>query len=420
MPTKADRKRIDAAVTSFHTYYSSPANWGTERWRDTLYPALCQPTRYAALVNQYVAVDEVEQLLSGNQATTGKLAKVRLPRQNVLQPVADQDSNLTIFEHTLLTGDSSAADPGPPATCLFPPPIPKPSLSDPSQSLLSHWNLDAASALCAHFLDVHPSDRVLDLCAAPGGKSIALAQSLFSPSKLASSAAQAKSSPPATSCLHSNEIDAPRNRRLKNNLRSYLPTHLFASLHIKTFAVDGTDAKAASLFPYGQGGYDRVLLDAPCSSERHIIHAQSRAAMSGNTADEMARWRPGSSKNMAKTQLALLITAIKAVKAGGRVVYSTCSISTEENDGVIEKMLLHVQKDNSKGHYTWHVMVELGREGVGRDSVDQVRLDELSEETKYGRIVVPDHPGGDRWGPLFFSVLTKTASGDGRIVATNL
>jgi len=262
-------------------------------------------------------------------------------------------------------------------------------------------------------LDIHPGARVLDLCAAPGGKSIALAQSLFPHLKTPSSSTTTSAQPsPTTSCLHSNEIDLPRNRRLKNNLRSYLPASLFASGHVQTFSIDGTDAKALSRFPFGQSGYDRVLLDAPCSSERHIIHAQLRAASSGHTAEEMARWRPGSSRNMAKTQLALLLTALAATKVGGRVVYSTCSISSEENDGVVEKTLVQLRKERGKGSCAWVVKVELGSEGIGKGRDEWVGLDECSEATKYGRIVVPDHPGGGGWGPLYFSVLTKVGPGD--------
>jgi len=115
---------------------------------------------------------------------------------------------------------------------------------------------------------------------------------------------------------------------------------------------------------------------------------------------------------MAKTQLALLLTALAAVKVGGRVVYSTCSVSSEENDGVVEKMLVQVGKERGKGVVAWGVRVELGREETGKGGNEWVGLDECSEETRFGRIVVPDHPGGGGWGPLYFSVLTKVGAGD--------
>jgi len=204
-------------------------------------------------------------------------------------------------------------------------------------------------------------------------------------------------------------MDNQRNRRLLNNLRSYLPGGLFAAGNVKVFQLDGTDPKILSSLPYGHGQYDRVLLDAPCSSERHIVQAHVRAASAGHIAEEMARWRPGSSKNIAKIQVALLMTALKTVKVGGRVVYSTCSISSEENDGVVHRILLLLEKERKKGTCAWSVRIELGKKGVGGEVTDMTRLDELSEETEYGRIVVPDH-GDGRWGPLFFCVLTKVAA----------
>jgi len=291
---------------------------------------------------------------------------------------------------------------------LFPPPSPAPSVVDPTKQLLTHWNLDAASALCAHMLDVQPGHRVLDLCAAPGGKSVALAQQLFLHLQGAS-AETARNAISESGCLHSNEMDNQRNRRLLNNLRSYLPNGLFGAGNVKVFQLDGTDPKTLTTLPHGYGQYDRVLLDAPCSSERHIVQAHVRAASAGHIAEEMARWRPGSSKNIAKIQVSLLMTALKAVKLGGRVVYSTCSISSEENDGVIEKMLLLLEKERKKGNCAWSVRIELGTKGADGMVADMRRLDELSEATKYGRIVVPDH-GDGRWGPLFFCVLTKVAA----------
>ncbi|KKY37227.1 putative rna m c methyltransferase [Diaporthe ampelina] len=252
-------------------------------------------------------------------------------------------------------------------------------------------------------LDVQPNDRVLDLCAAPGGKSVALAQLIF-PHLHAGSAAPA---PPKTGCLHSNEVDHTRNKRLAANLRAYLPESLFESSAVRVLRLDGSDARAVTQLPCGPGGYDRVLLDAPCSSERHIIHAHVRAAAGGRVADEMARWRRGGSKTLAKLQTELLMTALKAVRAGGRVVYSTCSIETGENDGVIEKMLAAIEKDKKKFGVSWGVTFELGSKLKKRAGPVDEALESLTEETKYGRIAVPDHKDGKQWGPLFFCVITK-------------
>ena len=100
------------------------------------------------------------------------------------------------------------------------------------------------------------------------------------------------------------------------------------------------------------------------------------------------------------------MNAQRAVKVGGTVVYATCSVSWEENDGVVGKMLDMVGK--KKGGVGWDVRVELGRAGhaIGEDDV----LERMSEETRYGRIVLPARAGGGGWGPLYFCVMTKVAA----------
>lgn len=409
MPTKADRKHLDATVSAFHSQYASV--WGEERWHNSLYPALAKPTRYAALVNQYVPSSEVDKILSAG--SEGELRRIQFPPEG--------GSDITTRQSIVALEHISPAPPEPTGELeareedtvekttkqddnfLFPPPKAVPTPSNPGKDLQSHWNLDAASALCAHMLDVQPNDRVLDLCAAPGGKSVSLAQLIF-PHLHAGPAAPAPSKP---GCLHSNEVDHARNKRLASNLRAYLPGSLFEANAVRVLRLDGSDARAVTQLPCGPGGYDRVLLDAPCSSERHIIHAHVRAAAGGRVADEMARWRRGGSKTLAKLQTELLMTALKAVRVGGRVVYSTCSIETGENDGVIEKMLAAVEKDRKKFGVSWGVTFGLGSKLKKRAGPLEEALESFTEETKYGRIAVPDHKDGKQWGPLYFCVITK-------------
>ncbi|KAL1874812.1 hypothetical protein Daus18300_003353 [Diaporthe australafricana] len=415
MPTKADRKHLDATVSAFHSHYASV--WGNERWHDSLYPSLAKPTRYAALVNHYVSWSEVDRILSPTSESA--LRRIQFPE---LPPAEGVDTttrpSIVALEHVQLATPETTTDGEPEARetdagekpskqqhnpFLFPPPKAVPTSSNSGKELQSHWNLDAASALCAHMLNVQPDDRVLDLCAAPGGKSVALAQLIF-PHLHAGSTAPA---PARAGCLHSNEVDHARNKRLAANLRAYLPGSLFESNAVRVLRLDGADPRAVTQLPCGPGGYDRVLLDAPCSSERHIIQAHVKAAAGGRVADEMARWRRGGSKTLAKLQTELLMTALKAVKVGGRVVYSTCSIETGENDGVIEKMLAAVEKDKKKFGLSWGVTFELGSKLKKRNALLDEALESFTEETKYGRIAVPDHKGGNQWGPLFFCVITK-------------
>lgn len=308
MPTKAEQKRASNAAAAFHSYYA--AIWGEERWNEHLLPALLAPTRYAALIND----------LAPDDTLRNELKEEAIPLVPCLQ-VADNT--------------------------FFPP---RKTLS----GLLSHYNLDAASVLAAELLDVQPGHAVLDLCAAPGGKSVALAQH-------------------KPALLHSNELDNARNKRLAANLKSYLP----ADFNLKVLKLDGTDKRA--IFPNRQ--YDRILVDAPCSSERHILHKYA----ANPAAEEMMNWKASHSKTLARTQVALLKTALSLVRPGGRIVYATCSLSDAENDGVIERC----------------------KEKTAFEILDDDKLEAMSEKTKYGRIVLPDHKNGGKWGPLFFCVIAK-------------
>lgn len=422
MPTKADRKHLDATVSAFHSQYA--AVWGQERWHNSLYPALAKPTRYAALVNQYVPSSEVDKILSaGPQGEVHRIQFPNLPSSHDRVDTTTRPS-IVALEHISpdtpeATGETKASETDASEkpsqehdNFLFPPPKAVLTSSNSAKELQSHWNLDAASALCAHMLDVQPNDRVLDLCAAPGGKSVALAQLIF-PHLHADSPAPAPAATTRPGCLHSNEVDHARNKRLAANLRAYLPGPLFggdgAAGAVRVLRLDGSDPRAVTQLPGGPGGYDRVLLDAPCSSERHIIHAHVKASAGGRVADEMARWRRGGSKTLAKLQTDLLMTALKAVKLGGRVVYSTCSIEAGENDGVIEKMLAAVDKDRKKFGVSWGVTFELGSKLKKKAGTVDEALESFTEETKYGRIAVPDHKDGKQWGPLFFCVITKVS-----------
>ncbi|KAJ2983182.1 hypothetical protein NUW58_g6291 [Xylaria curta] len=103
----------------------------------------------------------------------------------------------------------------------------------------------------------------------------------------------------------------------------------------------------------------------------------------------MASWRSGQSKKMAKTQAALLMTALKAVRVGGRVLYATCSLSNGENDDVIEKALELVQKEHKKSGIKWDFAVRSG-------DLAAKGLEDWAEPTKYGWLVLPDHPSSER------------------------
>lgn len=394
--TKTHRKAATSSVDAFDRHYV--AIWGEERWQKSLRPALEQPTRYACLLNRYVPLEASKQKLSHPSTEEVPL---HLPK------ASDREATNVLLPNLVARYAKPADGPSPvPSSEPFPAPIPV------AGQLYSHWNLDAASTLVAHLLDVQQGENVLDLCAAPGGKSVSLAQNIWAHYYADDSDAKSKASQEKRlqlGTLHSNEADTPRQRRLAENLRAYLPKALFDSQRVVTLRVDGTSPKAHYELVVktsdGTVNYDKVLVDAPCSSERHIIHAHANARLGGREAPEMANWRPGSSKRLAETQLKLLMTGLRVAKVGATIMYATCSIEPTENDGVIEKMLSQVEKERKKG-VKWSVKVGL-RAGTGDDVLEAELEKNWAERTKHGWIVLPDHPGGGKWGPLFFAVLTK-------------
>ena len=100
----------------------------------------------------------------------------------------------------------------------------------------------------------------------------------------------------------------------------HLPTEFRSNL-----TITGHDATRWGL--HEQGVYDRILLDAPCSSERHLIH----------NPNHLAQWSLGRTRSLAQQALAMLCSAFEALKPGGHLLYSTCSISPEENGILVER-----------------------------------------------------------------------------------
>lgn len=213
----------------------------------------------------------------------------------------------------------------------------------------AYYMLDYASTVIVEQLQVDAFHKVLDLCGAPGGKSIAIAQFLSPQGELTS-----------------NECNRERGMRLKRNLHDFIPPN---SCIWQVTMRDGTTWHSPESF-------DRVLVDAPCSSERHLLQ------QSGGTQD----WNVDVTATLAKIQGTLLLRALEAVKVGGRVVYSTCSISNQENDSVVAFALARTR---------CHVVVEKTELPLG-------------EATTYGCIMLPDTSSG--WGPMYCATFTKAAS----------
>lgn len=150
-------------------------------------------------------------------------------------------------------------------------------------------------------LDPQENDWVLDLCAAPGGKSTQIAARLNN-----------------TGFLLSNEIENSRANILLSNMERCGVSEMMV-----------TNASPAALCEHVKGWFDKVLVDAPCSGE----------GMFKKNAKALEDWSIEHVQACQSRQLHILDSAYEALKQGGILVYSTCTYAPEENEEVIQKFL---------------------------------------------------------------------------------
>ena len=164
------------------------------------------------------------------------------------------------------------------------------------------YYLQEPSAMApAELLDPQPGERVLDLCAAPGGKSTQLAGKLR-----------------GKGLLVCNEINAKRAKILSGNIeRLGISNALVLNEHPKRL-----EERFA-------GYFDKILVDAPCSGEG--MFRKEEAAVTD--------WTEDTNAICANRQLEILTSAAAMLRPGGRLVYSTCTFSPVENEGVISDFL---------------------------------------------------------------------------------
>eukprot|EP01117_Protostelium_nocturnum_P014097 TRINITY_DN5321_c0_g3_i1.p1 TRINITY_DN5321_c0_g3~~TRINITY_DN5321_c0_g3_i1.p1 ORF type:complete len:649 (+),score=327.54 TRINITY_DN5321_c0_g3_i1:88-2034(+) len=171
--------------------------------------------------------------------------------------------------------------------------------------LAGHYMLQSASSFAPVMaLAPQENERVLDMCAAPGGKTTYIAALMKN-----------------TGTLFANDINKDRTKSLNANL------HRLSIRNVVVTNLNGTE------FPKAIGGFDRVLLDAPCTGLGVI--SRDVAVKTQKTEQDFAV--------CTKAQKELILSAIDSVNAssssGGYIVYSTCSISVEENEAIVEYAL---------------------------------------------------------------------------------
>ncbi|TNM90992.1 hypothetical protein fugu_003281 [Takifugu bimaculatus] len=282
---------------------------------------------------------------------------------------------------------------------MFVPEVPSPSVCFPSTSLQcyihtyplrfpsqlhipgqlkQYYLLNAASLLPVLALKVRDGEKILDLCSAPGGKALVIMQC---------------ATPELLCC---NEPDPHRQKRLAKTLESFLPQSVTNRVILS--AQDGR------YFGHSEvGKYDKVLVDAPCSNDRSWLYSQN---------NQQGEQRLKERAKLPALQAQLLKSALSAVRPGGVVVYSTCTLSSSENYSVVKTVLKECPEAepedlweelavstskyftffNSGGHtlHDWPLLQQ------NIMSCNHHRL---------GILVVPQP--GKTWGPMFLSRIKK-------------
>ena len=157
---------------------------------------------------------------------------------------------------------------------------------------------EAASMIPPLILNPQPGDLVLDMCAAPGSKTTQMGAMMES-----------------TGLIVANDYKGQRLRSLGLNLqRSCLTNVLITLMHGKRFY---------------QFQFDKILLDAPCSGTGTIRKSLKTITI----------WNAGMISKLARQQKELIQRAFENLKPGGEMVYSTCSVEPEEDEGVVDFLL---------------------------------------------------------------------------------
>lgn len=163
------------------------------------------------------------------------------------------------------------------------------------------YGQEVASMIPAVILEPQPGEVILDMCAAPGSKTTQIAQMMDN-----------------RGMLVANEVSRKRIRGLIHNIKR-------CGL-INEVVISKSGQKLHRIF---DDYFDRILIDAPCSAEGTI--RRSKAVL--------YHWGMKNIQRMSRIQIGLIMSGFRALRPGGTMVYSTCTIAPEENERVVSYLL---------------------------------------------------------------------------------
>ncbi|XP_055300250.1 5-methylcytosine rRNA methyltransferase NSUN4 [Sitodiplosis mosellana] len=233
--------------------------------------------------------------------------------------------------------------------------------------VLSHFLLDAASILPPLMLNVQPGDVVFDACAAPGGKSLILLQSLL---------------PKTVVC---NDVSQGRVNRLYKLFFQYLPDFT-EKWQGDRCIIQNHDIREVNEF----SKYDKILVDVPCSNDRQSVTENENSWFRGDRHRERLQ--------LPELQAAILVQCLQLLKPGGSLVYSTCSLSPIQNDGVVNMAL-------TKAFTDYHITATIKDLTNVLQPFKKLFYFENTKNLKFGQLVLPQLPCNS--GPMYFCKIQR-------------
>jgi 5-methylcytosine rRNA methyltransferase NSUN4 len=166
--------------------------------------------------------------------------------------------------------------------------------------VFSHFLMDGASILPPLVLNVQPGDYVFDACAAPGGKSLLMLQTHL------------------PKLLVANDNMESRCNRIRKLFDQFI-YDFKSGWERHRCIIRHEDARVTSEY----GAFDKVLVDVPCTTDRHAVNSNDNNIFKPTRVKERLR--------IPELQAAILTNCIRLLKPGGSLVYSTCSLSPIQN-----------------------------------------------------------------------------------------
>ncbi|XP_041982027.1 5-methylcytosine rRNA methyltransferase NSUN4 [Aricia agestis] len=235
--------------------------------------------------------------------------------------------------------------------------------------MFNYYPLDLGSVLAVLALNLRGGERVLDVCAAPGGKTLTALQTML------------------PDLLVANDSSISRCNRMERIFRDYLIDYDTSNSWRERLLVSRKDGRMI----VDDAGFDAVLVDAPCTTDRHSVLEDENNIFRADRVRERLR--------IPELQAQLIASALQLVRVGGALVYSTCALSPAQNDGALHAALAAAFRD----HGVVATVKDLSAPFSSLSSA--LVLGSGAAKPKYGQLVIPDIAAN--YGPTYIARIVR-------------